>query len=233
MDYGTPPPTQPPTQPQPPTPEPAAKKPEKPAQQPQQRWRRAEPPKLVDAPPTPDTRSRSRYTLSLLGVALICLGHAAVYLYVSSTVNLPSGLRIMTEWVPINFFGAVWLLAGVAALWFAVRRRPGWLAVGVGFAIVGIFGTFYVVGVIQALLIGELGSSYRQVIFAGIYAGIELLIWGAVPGGHHRKKGAEPDRTPDPAGPHYPLTAAAIAAHPVPLPPDPAAAEPPDDGAGE
>lgn len=144
---------------------------------------------------TPENRRGRRHTLSLWGLALICIGHGLVYSYVPPYVRLPKGLELLTEWVPIQVFGAGWFLAGLLCIYFAARRRPGWMGVAAAFLMTGLFGTFYSIGTLINLGTGE---SYRQVVLAAIYLGIVMMIAGSVP----RKKRVSADP--------YPLTTAAI-----------------------
>lgn len=144
---------------------------------------------------TSTERKERRHTLSLWGLAIICMGHGLAYSYVPPYVRLPKGLEILTEWIPIQVFGAGWIISALLCAWFAARRRPGWLGVAAAFIMTGMFGTFYSVGTLINLGTGE---SYRQVVLAAIYLGIVMMIAGSVP----RRRTAATDP--------YPLTRAAI-----------------------
>ena len=128
---------------------------------------------------TVSTPSRALKLNGLRGVALIVMGlyaltRAVAYLPMAGAgpEQLPRGLAILSEIIPIQAWGGVWLILGVTFILRAFTRNDSF-AWGCATGIMVIWGLGYAFGWIDSLIVG---NPNRDWIRAMSYIGPAVVI---------------------------------------------------------
>lgn len=99
-----------------------------------------------------------KVAIALLGV--YCLIRGIAYLpFTTSGENLPTGLDLMSQIIPITVWAGVWMTAGVVCLIQSFRKYDG-IAIPLATGLMLGWGFFYGAGWIADLIVGDYGRGW-------------------------------------------------------------------------